>query len=400
MTTPEAIDLTEALRAFEAAEANVVRLENLWSQIEKEFPTGNVFEAESPEYENQCRSYEAILDALPSIDAWKPTETPLSLSDVNYQTIDAREVGDVESQMALHDRLSAPGRELREYRFRLNQQRRRLVRAIVEDHMGRIDGAVLRLQKTIPQDPIGNGPAIDPDLEHIKTSVEAIETLLGSSVQRPNRWSDLRRHLAFGQMGDLVDIVKFDWPAVSGGLQKSLYATDEPIPVGVSDLATLARSHLKGKVPTRLKWETLTPEEFERLIFALISVAPGYENPQWLTKTNAPDRGRDLSVFRTAGDSLAGTIRSRLIIQCKHWLDQSVSPADVTSLRDQMVLWEPPRVDVLVIATSGRFTSDAVAVIERHNQSDRALRIEMWPESLLEALLAGRPSLIAEFGLR
>ena len=86
-------------------------------------------------------------------------------------------------------------------------------------------------------------------------------------------------------MGDLVDIVKFDWPAVSGGLQKSLYATDEPIPVGVSDLATLARSHLKGKVPTRLKWETLTPEEFERLIFALISVAPGYENPQWLTKT-------------------------------------------------------------------------------------------------------------------
>ena len=100
--------------------------------------------------------------------------------------------------------------------------------------MGRIDGAVLRLQKTIPQDPVGNEPAIDPDLEHIKTSVEAIETLLGSSVQRPNRWSDLRRHLAFGQMGDLVDIVKFAWPAVSGGLQKSLYAPDEPIPVGVA----------------------------------------------------------------------------------------------------------------------------------------------------------------------
>jgi len=80
--------------------------------------------------------------------------------------------------------------------------------------------------KTIPQDPVGNEPAIDPDLEHIKSSVEAIEILLGSSVQRPNRWSDLSRHLAFGQMGDLADIVKFDWPAVSGGLQKSLYAPE------------------------------------------------------------------------------------------------------------------------------------------------------------------------------
>ena len=65
-----------------------------------------------------------------------------------------------------------------------------------------------------------------------------------------------------------------------------------------------------------------------------------------------------------------------------------------------MTLWEPPRVDVLVIATSGRFTTDAVAGIERHRQSDHALRIEMWAESPLEMLLAARPALIAEFGLR
>jgi hypothetical protein len=132
----------------------------------------------------------------------------------------------------------------------------------------------------------------------------------------------------------------------------------------------------------------------------LISAAPGYENPQWLVQTNAPDRGRDLSTIRAAGDTLAGMIRSRVIIQCRHWLRRSVSPSDVTSLRDLMSLWEPPRVDVLVIATSGRFTSDAVALIETHNQSDRALRIEMWAESLLEAQLAQRPDLIAEFGLR
>jgi hypothetical protein len=105
---------------------------------------------------------------------------------------------------------------------------------------------MLRLQQTIPQDPIGNEPVVDPEFEDIGTSVEATETPLGSSIKRPNRWSELRRHLRFGQMGDLVDIVKFDWPAVRGGLQKSLYAPDAPIPVGVSDLTTLARSQPRG----------------------------------------------------------------------------------------------------------------------------------------------------------
>lgn len=117
-------------------------------------------------------------------------------------------------------------------------------------------------------------------------------------------------------------------------------------------------------------------------------------------KTNAPDRGRDLSVTRIANDQLGGVIRSRVIIQCKHWPTKSVSVGDVSELQAQMKLWEPPRVDVLVIATSGRFSSDAVSFIEKHNVEDRALRIEMWPESHLERLLAERPALIAEFRLR
>ena len=58
------------------------------------------------------------------------------------------------------------------------------------------------------------------------------------------------------------------------------------------------------------------------------------------------------------------------------------------------------RVDVRVIATSGRFTTDAVDLIENHSLGDSALKIEMWPESPLERLLAHRPAIIADFGLR
>lgn len=153
-------------------------------------------------------------------------------------------------------------------------------------------------------------------------------------------------------------------------------------------------------VITRLRWESLTDEQFERLIFTLISSTKGYENPQWLTHPNAPDRGRDLSVYRIIDDPLGGVRRERVIIQCRHWLTKSVSLPDVTVLRDQMALWEPPKVNVLVIATSGRFTADAVEWIEKHNTEDRSPRIEMWPESHLEKLLAPRPGLIGEFQLR
>jgi hypothetical protein len=39
-------------------------------------------------------------------------------------------------------------------------------------------------------------------------------------------------------------------------------------------------------------------------------------------------------------------------------------------------------------------------MVEQHNQADRALNISMWPENHLERLLAARPHLIAQFGLK
>ena len=113
-------------------------------------------------------------------------------------------------------------------------------------------------------------------------------------------------------------------------------------------------------MPTRFNWAVLTEDEFERLIFALIANEQGYENPQWLMKTKAPDRGRDLSVTRIVHDSLSGTTRQRVIIQCRHREDKSVSVQDIATLKEQVKLWDKPRVDVLVVATTGRFSADAV----------------------------------------
>jgi hypothetical protein len=63
-------------------------------------------------------------------------------------------------------------------------------------------------------------------------------------------------------------------------------------------------------------------------------------------------------------------------------------------------LWEPPVVRGLIIATSGRFTADAVTWAERHNDSGAAPFIELWANSRLETLLAQKPYLAAAHGLR
>jgi hypothetical protein len=140
--------------------------------------------------------------------------------------------------------------------------------------------------------------------------------------------------------------------------------------------------------------------DFERLLYGLLSSTDGYENVERLMHATAVDRGRDVSGYQIPRDKLSGTFRLRVIVQCKHWIAKSIGVADVATLREQMRLWDPPRVAVLVIATSGRFTSDPVQYVEKHNQTDAALRIEMCPESHPESLLAARPDLIAEFGLR
>jgi hypothetical protein len=163
-------------------------------------------------------------------------------------------------------------------------------------------------------------------------------------------------------------------------------------------LAILVAARPKGPITTALDRPNISDEDFERLIFTLISDTPGYENPEWLMQTRAPDRGRDLSVTRVTQDELS--VRHRVVIQCKHWTSRSVNLVEVSSTKEQMALWPNPRVDILILATSGRFTADAVTWIEQHNAGGIAPRIEMWADSHLERLLAARPAIIAEFGLR
>lgn len=286
-----------------------------------------------------------------------------------------------------------------EYRFKVHSKRRALIRDSLVARIEGFDSTVAAIRRGCDPEPESYASMESPNWDALRGLVKEIETLLGNSVDLPARWGMLRRHLGFAMYCDFKDIERMDWPQARAAISAGLYGANEPIPVETDDLGSLVDARPAGPVATGLNWSVLDAAGFERLLFALINAEENYENPQWLTHTNAPDRGRDLSAKRVFRDGLAGRIDQRVIIQCRHKAT-GVSVADVSLLKEQMRLWEPPRIDVLIIATTGRFTTDAIALIEKHNHSDSGLTIEIWPDSHLEHLLAARPSLIAEFGLR
>lgn len=391
------MDLDQALDHFDTVYANLERLEKVWRQLEEMVPFGiQFFTGSQSEYEDLRRAYTDLLRGLPPVDGTTITAAPLALNEIAQERMDAHDVGLTEALVGVEEAISEPGEAIRDYRFRLGRARGKLVRPRAVELVREIERLVTVLEQRVPED---GSPWDDDDWVRLVDAVSEVERLVGPAVRR-GRWTDLRRHLSFGQRVDLHDISSMDWPSVRPQIEDALYAEDEPLPVPAIDLGTLAATAPSGPVSTALAWDRLAPEDFERLIFNLVGGAEGYENAQWLTHTNAPDRGRDVSVERVVTDALTGVSRQRVILQCRHLRATSISATDAAASVAAMKLWEPPPVDVLVLATSGRFTSDAVDWIERHNQGSARLKVEMWPESHLESLLAQRPAIVVELGLR
>jgi hypothetical protein len=392
------MDLESALTAFDRTEANLKRLEAVWRQLRERVPEGVAFVTGDTDYEDLSRAFDELASSLPAISGRKIEARPLPLNEIAQNRFDAHELDEVSIYVSVEEAIDAPGHELAEYRYALRLARKKLVRRRFEELFKEVDGAIANLQGRTQRD--GSPLADDPAWQKLKAGIGELERLAGGELERRGRWGDLKRHLSFAQGVDLHDIADHDWPSVRPDLEAVVYSDLDPLPVDVADLGALAELSPEGTVTAALDWGSLDDEGFERLIYNLLGDAAGYENPQWLTRTNAPDRGRDLSVERVRADALAGTSRQRVIVQCRHWRARSMSQSDVVVAVEAMRHWEPPKVDVLIIATSGRFTSDAIDWIERRNAERLVPAIEMWPESHLESLIAQRPWLAAASGLR
>jgi hypothetical protein len=394
------MDLEAALGQFDRVDANLTRLQSVLDELSALVPEGIAFgtSPEARQYRELCGAFADIAGALPPVDGFSIGAHPLELDTITQSRFDPAEIAEPEILISLNRELDTPQVEIDEYRRRFSIARRRLVRDRLGQLVQEVDELLAR-----PGQPPDDASTLAVWAEgfgwqELKDRIAEVQRLLkGGAVG--GRMGDLMRHLSFAEPMDLRDIVLSDWPSVRPRFERQLYSEHEPLPVTSQDLAVIAATKPAGPVTTALAWRSLQDEAFERLIFNIISDAAGYENAKWLTKTRAPDRGRDLSVDRIAADSLGGTRRSRVMIQCKHWTSRSIAPSDVADAVSKAQLWTAPPFEVVVIATTGRFSSDAVSLVESHNLANR-LQIEMWPESHLEMLLALRPALVAEFELR
>ncbi|MDP8931950.1 MAG: restriction endonuclease [Actinomycetota bacterium] len=389
-------DLASALQLFDRAAANLAKLSTVWGRIQERQVEGIAFGEDTTELDDLIRAFDELASALPPVNGFAIRERPWSNDEIAQARLDARDVGFPDAITGTERAIDAPGREIGEYRHRLHLARRSIVRTHVEQVIAEIDALLSQVQ-------VSEGGARWPRRARwgeLSELVGRLDRLVGDTVPGHARWGDLRRHLRFAEPNDLHDIKTMDWPSVKHEVIEGLYGEQEPVPVPVDDLGALARSAPTGPVGTQLPWENVSDDDFERLVFELIRDARGYENTNWLMRTNAADRGRDIETYRVVEDALGETRRYRVIVQCKHWTSRSVGRGDLVNCVEAVKLWQPPRVDVLVVATSGRFSQDAVAKKEQWGQEGSSPMVELWPDSHLETLLSRRPDLTARFGLR
>lgn len=393
---PAEQDLAGTLELFDRVAVNLDNLQQVWDEMTGFTDvSGFVINMGDARYDDLMRQFDDLAASLPPIHDYVITSRPMRLEEVGQWRIDAIDVP--ESLPGLQGELDAPGQAIAEYRHRLQKERRGLVRRRADVLITRIDGLLKNLVGRHPLDPASLKD--DEDWITLDGTFRELFRLLGKEELRGTRISELERHLHFGQGGDLYDIANHDWPDVKPRIEQALYGDREPLPVKMVDLGTLAAARPTGLVPTELDFSGLDDEKFERLIFSLLTTTSGYENATWLMETRAPDRGRDLSVDRVNVDVLTGTTRDRVIVQCKHW-KKSISPTECMAALAPLSLWEPPPVDVLVIATTGRFSADGVGWIDKHNNDGKRPRIQPWANSTIERMLATRSDLVARFELR
>ena len=386
--------LEELLREMDRAAANLAKLDALWERAQPHMPTGPSA-GSNREYDDLCRHWDVLLSGLPKINGWTVTEPLPDIDSAGRAFLDYAEEG-IPPFNLMND-LEAPGRDLDEYRFRLAQARRQAVNERAQELVALIDGLLPRIVTALPD---GTDPVETPEMQRVADAFRELDRLLGDTTERRGRWHDMARHLRFSEPHDWRDIDTLDWPDIRGNLETMALTEVDPIPVADIDLGQAAAAHPAGGVTTELVWKNLDEDQFERLLFDLLRGLPNYQNVQWLMKTRAADRGRDLSLERVIPDA-AGPVRiERVIVQAKHWTSKSIAPLEIQQSLATLSTWEPPVVRNLIIITSGRFTTDAVAVAEKHNNDGKTPFIDLWPDSQLEAMLAQRPDLIEAYGLR
>jgi len=175
-------DLNEALKQFDAVQANLHKLDRLWESLDKMLPSGNEmgFTASADEYRDLVRKFIFIAEKMPKIDGFGLTWEFSEPDTIMGNHVDYAELGH-EAPLGVityNESLREPGDRLKEYRFRLANARRKLARDTVGSSIAKIDELLVRL--------VAHGSDKDPnypmeqsgdDWEQLKHTVDSIDAV-------------------------------------------------------------------------------------------------------------------------------------------------------------------------------------------------------------------------------
>ncbi|WP_311524545.1 restriction endonuclease [uncultured Corynebacterium sp.] len=389
------MDLEDLLGIIDRTAANVQKLEQILEQAIEYWPDGPSL-GTSPEYEDLRRAWADCIKGLPEIEGWTITEELPDINDMGQAFIDYADIGELPySVWAMQ---SKPSEDLAEYRYKLGRARRSAVRNRITEVVKLIDLELPRLLQNIARD---SSDVLECESERrLRRLFSEVEVLVGDSPRKAKRWGDLGRHLAFGQGQDWHDIWELDWPEVKDDVIAAGESPFDPLPVPKVDIGLLSQQDLPGEASSDLPWEKLSAADLERVLFDILRSLEHHQNVEWLQKTNAADKGRDLSCERVLDLGVGSKRTERVVVQAKHWTQKSIGVREIADTVNLMRIQPPPVVKTLIFATSGTFTQTAVEWTETWNNKGDAPNVELWPHSRLEALLAKMPGLAAAHGLR
>jgi hypothetical protein len=392
------MELYNAIEELNKVSVNLELLKKKWTEIEQLLPVKGGWSGEDKsQYEIKCLEFNDLLEAIPKIRDIKIRNLLPEYDSVSQRGENDFAFGDPEFTIEFYSETFAQDSEISKYEHALKRERRRLIRnqvqRCVEDIDKTLDSLNVNLEGKNSSDPLK-----PEEINPLKDKIRQLDGLMGDSASRPPRWLDLNRHLHFGLVHDLSDIIRLDWPSIKPSIDSLLYSND-PLPIITHDIGDLVDSADKtGKIGTSLNWTGITDVQFERLCADLIESSPNWENVEWLTPTHASDRGRDIDAFWVYQDATRGTIRKRTLVQCKHRPNKSVSPKDIETLQNLSVTHG--KVDLYLVITSGKFSDQVTQIVDRWNERNSGLKVELWEHWKLEQLLASHPYIIKLYGLR
>ena len=396
-----AMALADALATYDRVALNLDKLDRVWEQLAELMPDGPFLGTGSDDevrYTALAESWAAIATSLPAINGWRITAKIVDYAAIGQTRLDYLDIDEPAALRQFDATVHAPGTEAKIYRNKLTRARQELVRERAQQLLAIVDEALAGVPTTPDEDLTADEASAV--LDRVREAFDELERLLGDALNGAPRHGDLRRHLRFAEPHDARDIAVMDWPAVRPHVELAIYGEDEPVPVDVADLGILAARTNPTPVSSKVHWDRVDADGFERLLGRLLENSGSYTSINRYMNVNASDAGRDLEAYRVVSDGLLTERRERVIVQAKHWSSKSINASDIADVvHAKLPLWEGEPVRVLIFATTGSFTQDAVRWVESHNNAGNRPDIILWSSAELEVLLRRWPALLAEFGL-